>query len=425
MQLLLARFLLLLAAASCVQARFLEKFPDSRQSRISTLRQVSPQLFDCKSSDRAVQAICKILLAHVNKELEKADLRISSEEILFDYNDGKSFILNGGCSSETEIRHIHVEGRLRSSHILSFNGNLISEPLILPYRFPLTIRARIDAKQRFGTRLLGKCVRLSSDSFNINGYLETNADIALGFSLRPSFKKTSDDNYEVHIHPSVALTFNLQNTDLKFDISGVSFLSKIIGTITGFVNTPSVFFKATIAVFKGDSIKGIAADLFKELAILNGAPIVLGIGLLPRSIEQKLYDIFDDPLERKIEKKAMGFGEDLEDKLNSKVKHVLNLNSDGSRVFVIKKDVADLLEQYGLDSDIYFTAPPDPPTPICVGQVCCAPSCGECNEVNCAFRPGGGSNCCPSVIRASYRFCKFVSAPCTTIPFHCYSVSGC
>lgn len=49
---------------------------------------------------------------------------------------------------------------------------------------------------------------------------------------------------------------------------------------------------------------------------------------------------------------------------------------------------------------------------ICSGSVCCPTMCGQCGGSKCQTRPGGGDNCCHSLIKKSGKSCANNGPPC-------------
>lgn len=49
---------------------------------------------------------------------------------------------------------------------------------------------------------------------------------------------------------------------------------------------------------------------------------------------------------------------------------------------------------------------------ICSGSVCCPTACGQCGGTKCQMRPGGGENCCHSLIKAAGKSCASNGPPC-------------
>jgi hypothetical protein len=77
----------------------------------------------------------------------------------------------------------------------------------------------------------------------------------------------------------------------------------------------------------------------------------------------RLHECVLGLLETEAQKAARGFGPDLETKLKADIARALGLDSEGKRVFVIRKDFLDLIAAFGENADIFLPPPPPPPPP--------------------------------------------------------------
>lgn len=329
------------STAAWAQARFPELPVSASKLSILQTKQINVKAFDCRLPNKEIQAVCVTGLRIVNKELAAAGLVVNPNEVLFNFNDPRKIVLAESCSSTTEINNINVKATFKNFQNLNVMGNILSEPLVVPYRVPVKVRAKVDARQQFGLSLFGRCNRLFSDKVCINGALDTNADVVFGINLSPMLKKLPNGNYLVRIKPEIALTFTLESFDLKFEFTGVSFLSRILGVLTTFFTNREKFFDAAISLFRGASLNDIWDKIMSSVGGNYGIPIILGTGLLPRDIEKTLLEIFDDPIERALEKRAKGFQKDIEDKLNDIVRKALKVGPDGTRAFTLKKEIVE------------------------------------------------------------------------------------
>ncbi|PXF44361.1 hypothetical protein BWQ96_05881 [Gracilariopsis chorda] len=324
-------------------------------------KQISPEVLRCKSTNPIVRGICDVALGKVNSELEAAGIAIRKDGVLFTYDDPKHVSIPTGhsCSVTAKVRHKHATAHFSSSSTLRLTGNSISDKLALRLKLPVRVSARVDVRQRFGARFFGKCKRYARDTFSLKAKADTRADVVVGLSLNPSFRKLSNGNFELTLMPVIAALFELDDLDLKFRVSKVSPITPIWTFIVGFKST---LLKSITGLFKGDSLKSIFKDIKRSLLYDFGAPVVLGIGALPRPLETLVFDALSNIAERKIERKAKGVGESLEDKLNDELRRALKLGPDGKRVIVIKGNFLDLLRSSPNTKDL-FVVPPRTVTP--------------------------------------------------------------
>lgn len=322
-------------------------------------KQISANVFTCDSSNELLNAVCQVGLRRINNDLEAAGIAIDQDGLLFTWEDPADKKINTGhsCTVTAKVTNQKASARITSGAMLRFNGNSLTEPFAMRLQLPVVLDAKVDVKQRFGTRILGSCSNTGSDSYDLKATLTTTADAMLGLSFNPSFGMLDSGDYGLVIEPKVAVVSQVRNTDLSFRISGVSPLTPVLTFVHGF---GSSLFKIVTTLFTGDSIKGVLSGLLFDL----GAPIILGIGALPRPLEAEIWDRILKSPQREAEKKAMGFGNDIEEKLQADLRRIFKLQADGKRVFIIKKDIVELVRDLGVNADV-FTEPPISPSVEC------------------------------------------------------------
>lgn len=317
-------------------------------------RQISAEVFTCDSSNALLNSVCQVTLSRINEELSGAGIGIDRNGILFTYTDDKDRKIDTGhsCSVTAQIRKQTAEARISSSSRLDLVVKKITEPFALRLQLPVSVSAQVDVKQRFGFRFFGSCSNTGSDSYSLKASASTTADAVLGINLSPSFGQLNSGDYALILEPQVVVLSSLRNLDLNFRVSGVSPLSSVLTFVHGFSST---VLKSITAIFTGESVSRIIRD---AIPFDIGAPIILGVGALPGFIEQAIWGRLLDFVGHKIEKKAMGFGPDLEDDLQRKLNRALKVDSNGKRVIVIKQNIVELL-QAG-DANVFASIGTDP-----------------------------------------------------------------
>lgn len=322
-----------------IQAREGSPLP-SVLANSAPLRQVSPDVFSCNSSDPVTRAICNVGLQKVNDELSSTGVTISKDGILFEYNDPTDKKINTGrsCSITAAITNTYVSSLFSSSSTFNSSFISISEPMMVSARVPIKISARISAKQRFGARIFGKCKNYGSDSFVMKGDISTVANIAVGFYLNSTISVIPSGDYVLTLRPSAVMMLHIENTDLDFHVSGVSPLSAVW---TSIVSSGTAIFSALDALFDG---KSVLKDLGNSLALSTAVPIVLGVGALPKDLETSLWGLLLDKNVHEFEKRSSEFGNDFETTINNALRKGLKTDSTGTKQYIISKDVVHLLK---------------------------------------------------------------------------------
>lgn len=337
-------------------------------------RQIDPNVFSCDSSDQVVQKICLEALSKINSELSRSGISIRNSGVLFRFEDPDDEHIDTGhsCSVTASVTHKHLSAHFSRSSTLRLSSEALTEVFSLHIRIPVNLNGRVDIRQRFGARILGSCSNFGRDSYSFKGSLETTADVVIGFTLNPSLARVSSSEYALKIQPAFAVMAKLENTDIRnFRVSGVSPITAVATAIVGITST---FLKAATALFTGDDI----ANIFEDAALFDfGVPILLGVGALPGPIERAVFERLSFLGERRAKERAEGFEDSAEDSLNRELTRALNLDKSGSRIFIIRKEVVDLLRQGKQTSKIFDEFESADP-----GQKCYDAACDVCLLTN-------------------------------------------
>lgn len=339
---------------------------------------ISGNVFRCDSSNAAVNSLCKVALQKVNAELNAAGIGVRKNGVLFNFNNAKSQKISTGhsCTVTAEVRHQHYAARILHGARFKLSTKSLTEPLALRLRLPVELSAKITVRQRFGFRGLFKCRRYGRDTYSLNAALSTQANVVIGVTLNPSLGVTKSGDYALVLQPAVAVLAGLENTRLRFRVSGASPVTAVWTHIAGLSSTLT---KSVTALFKGDNVISIIKG---SIAFDIGVPVVLGVGALPDSLETAVWRMLATVLsaKRKLQKKARGFGSDLEDRLNTDIRRALRTGPDGKRVILIKRQFIDLLRAGGKNADIFFDPPVDRSKQCLKGINRLCSECRGCSE---------------------------------------------
>lgn len=366
---------------------------------INSTRQISSDVFTCDSSNNVVNAICKEALSKFNADLRSIGLSIGSNGLLLTYDDPKDSKISTGhsCSVTAKINHKHASVRFSRGARLNLQMDTITEPFLFSLKLPVKLYARIDVKQRFGQRILGSCANIASDSYSFKADASTTSNIAIGFTLDPKIGTTKAGDYIVQIKPRVTSVLSLDNFKLNFKVSGVNPISQVLTSVLGLGST---LLKSVTALIQGDSVSDIVE---KALPFDLGVPIVLGIGSLPGPLERLIWEkLLKTTVVSNVQGRTEEYSNELQESINSKLKANLNLDDNGEKGFIIKKDKISLLLTGASRSDVFIPVPENP-LPACLEGTLefCMPR--NCNGGRCPVIVRTVQN--PSACRASRSGC--------------------
>lgn len=347
-----------------------------------TLRQISPDVFSCTSSDETTKAICTVVLDKVNSELEKSRISIQKDGVLFKYKNKTSIPVDTGhsCTRTAKVTGRYLSAHFLSSASISFSGLSLTEPAALVLNLPVSLQARYDMKQSFGIRRpwpFKGCQHLHGDEFKLHGETSSPAQLVVGFYLSASLGNLSSGDYVVMLRPRAIVMFNLKSTNIDLHISGVNLISGVLSTALGLTSSG---FKALEHLYQGEFSE--AEKVLKKGLVVNVAiPFILGIGRLPRELEIAVWKALLRFGASKIEKEKNGVVESVENKLNAELHKALRVDSSGVRTIVVKKDVLKLKTSGAAVDDILHDLPPLTPFK-CDQQI--PDHCWSCSGNNCA-----------------------------------------
>ncbi|WP_437601125.1 hypothetical protein WMF28_06070 [Sorangium sp. So ce590] len=309
---------------------------------------IAPGIINCDTGPQEVRSLCEMALNRVNSELDARGITIDSNGILFKLDDPTDRKIDTGhsCTVRAEQRHASYTALLKSSASLDITGNSLTRPLAIKLSLPVEYSAKIDVNQTFGYRVLGSCNKSGSDSYSLRGSLATTADIVLGLDLNPKFGLRDNGDYAITLEPRVAVATALRNTNLDLRVSGVSPITPVVTFATGFSSTVA---KSVTALFSGDSVSRIVEG---SAAWDFGAPLLLGIGALPRPLEDAVFGLIESRGEREIERSAARFGPGLQEALQQKLNAALKLEN-GKRVLIVRRDFLQQLTGGAAPSSLF------------------------------------------------------------------------
>jgi hypothetical protein len=318
---------------------------------------ITKDVVDCESGSSAERALCSVVLARVNAELDERGITIDKDGLLFTYDDPTNQAIPTGhsCTVEAKVKNKHATVRLGSDARLDLSGNSLTRPLALKVDLPVAVDAKIDVKQTFGNRLLfGSCNTYASDSYSFKASASTTAELLVAFSFNPSFGEMPSGDYAITLKPTVAVGADLQNLQLDFKVSGVNPITPVWGFVTG---TSSTLLKATDAAVAGNSVKEVFASAGAwDVASL----VVLGIGALPGPAERAIWDFLLDAEARRARAGVDHFQLELQQSLQSKLAQALKLDNNGKRVIMVKREYVELIQQLGNGALVFADLPVDP-----------------------------------------------------------------
>ncbi|KAK4186025.1 hypothetical protein QBC35DRAFT_555229 [Podospora australis] len=325
---------------------------------------------ECSQGDSTVQLLCKLVAAKLNAALAAANTRADRSGLLFSYSDSQDIKIDTGhsCTVTASITSSQANAKLLADASLQFSGNplSLSNPGLFVADLPVELWAKSDIKQKFGTRVLGKCIGAGSDSFSASGSLSTRAHLAVLFTFAPApLRRDSAGNYILTIRPITKVAAQVTDTNINFDIKGVSFLN---GLVTAILGGTSSILKAITHIIKGDSLKAVWKDVLQHVVdVTAGVLLSTPFDLLDNLVELLAQSYIDE----KKNGIAATYSGEMEKTLRAAVSKALKLDSKGERNFVLRADFVDLVARLGEGAPELWLA--EKPAGFCASDA-------ECND---------------------------------------------
>jgi len=310
--------------------------PSSQAITVGEIVNPLEEFLECDTNDSFVQIICNDIQEVVNRELTQANLQLEDGGLLFTQTDNTNRVLDGGCTSKTELRSLTTQVKLRSSASLNLSGNAISEPAMFLVELPVQSSVNARLKTRTGFRDI-KCRELYSDSYTASGSAFGKAKIGVILSLEPKYHYLPG-YHMVQIKPIVDVSASVNARVTNVRIRGANPLFGFLNAIAGFAS--GVFqFSESILRGKGidNTIESLSADVAADIA-QGGAAFVLGaeeVGLGSKAISPFFLTLLaNDFVKSTIREQNL---EQVERDLEEGIKKALKLDENGERFFVFTK----------------------------------------------------------------------------------------
>ncbi|PXF40517.1 hypothetical protein BWQ96_09770 [Gracilariopsis chorda] len=312
-------------------------------------KQISAEVLECSTSNPLKRALCQVVARKVNSSLADAGIQIDRNGLLFSFDDRTHQRIDTGhsCSVTAEIRRKQATARFLTKAHLDFDyGSALSEPVVLSVKVPIRLEAKADLKQRFGAKVFGRCKRLGSDSFSVEAKLSTTADVLIGLTLNPSFLIRPSGEFVVTVKPVAAVLFDFGNTDLDFEVKGLSYVTSLVGPLLGFTSSLT---EGITDLFDGRGVKDMVRNFEDSVLFDLGIPILSRVDNLPRAARDLIFNLLSDVGQREVEKRAEGYGSDFEKLINSKIRSAVRADSNGVREFVVSGEILHKIDTASIE----------------------------------------------------------------------------
>lgn len=282
--------------------------------------------FDCARGDAVQQAVCDDVLEFVNDALDAALLQIERNAPLYVFENTGHVALPTGhsCTHTAKVNYRRLSTRVDAEDGIPLQLESLSEPVLLLREYPAIVDARVGAQEEFGVRVLGKCVRLGSDSYSATGSSGTRAKLSFAFTAGPQSLERVGRSVRVTLKPTVAVSSAVDTSNVPLtEVSGRD-LGSIAGLILGI---PGTLLRTAGDLFEGESVRGTFArftdSLLRDLTFA-AAPLA----------PEFVIDQLRSALLRGQQQAQAGFANELQEELQSQIGEVLGLDAKGELILV-------------------------------------------------------------------------------------------
>lgn len=322
--------------------------PSVSAKTIGELVNATESYLECNNLSWHENAICEKVAVDVNDLLNNSGVTFNNgsvERTVVPLVPPQALATGHSCSHTASVPNSLARITLNASGEFDFNGNSVSEPAIFIMRLPVGVYVKIDFKEQWGYRnIFGHCSEYATDNYYADLYANTIIHSAMLFSLEPKLLgKTPDGDYLIEISPVFHIDSSLESFSGSFNLNDQSPFSSVLTFISG----------STTFVLSG-SYSLLTWDKDRFLADLS----VYGYDLAYTALHgittlQDISGADKNFVEREVTKRvntaAADFNEngmiraktELETKIYNQISNALQLNSEGRRTFIVKKEVVN------------------------------------------------------------------------------------
>ncbi len=157
-------------------------------------------------------ALQRLLLEKIRRQIEQANLALNQGELLF--SDTRYNIAPDSGCTRTEVRRLHTDITLESDTQLGLSFSSLYEPVRVTVDLNARIAADGRAKQIIGFRL-GSCQDLATDNFSFTATGNAQLSVSVELRLNPTL---STSNRTLVLRPVVNLEGQLSRQNIQVEV---------------------------------------------------------------------------------------------------------------------------------------------------------------------------------------------------------------
>lgn len=302
------------------------------------------QFLECKSLNWYEQEICQAVAREVNHRLNEKGISFNNGDVVFRQDPiiAPQRVSTGhACTHKAWIEGSHAEVRFASSGSFTFNSSSVDEPQLLMLTLPVSVYARVGLREWWGYNLLGSCNKSAEDNYYADFSVNTTIRQLVTFSLEPKLlgERTAQGDYQIKIKPIFMVEGQLTPFSAQFGVHNRdNFFSGFMTYLTG---RASFIGEGNLALYSFD------AAAFVDALVTWGIDLVQAFGSPLLELDDNVLglDHFEAAVERaakkRINREYSGMTHSFEEDTYRKIAAALELDANGERTLVIKKEVVD------------------------------------------------------------------------------------
>lgn len=322
---------------SVANAKTIGELVDSTQSYL-----------ECKNLSWFENAICEEVAANVNESLNSSGITFNNGDIerwTIPLVPPQYIPTGHSCTHTAQVTDSHAKITLLGSGQLSFSGNSVSEPKMFVMNLPVSVYAKVGFKEQWGRRtLFGHCNEYATDNYYADMYANTTIYQAMLFSLEPRLleERTASGDYIIEISPLFHVDATLDDFSANFNVNGRSPFSSIITFLSG-TNTFMASGAFDLLTWDKEGFKTDLEAYGYDLAysILHGVMDLGDIISDTNYVEKKITNFVNSAAQDYASYGLVRDKTELETKIYSKISNALQLDNEGKRRYIVKKEVVD------------------------------------------------------------------------------------
>lgn len=292
-------------------------------------------ILKCNTGRVFEDSLCLALKKRIQPLIGVSELSVNTGDLLFKYTESEVVPIDTGnnCEYTANITHLQASAKFLESARINIELNDLSYPIMYMHSLPVEILVDATVEVTTGVKLLGYCVKNPVvDEFFAHGALSTTSHLGLYFEVNPKLSRALNGDYVASIQPRIEVLSALEDTNVKYDLSGVNIFTGAYIALMG----------STTTLFNGInnfSDAGTVNMIFQDALIDIGVGMALTSEAMGGPVDFYVDKTIEALAAQEVSKSNDNFTQSLENQLQNGLQQGLSLDQYGRLIFAVADDL--------------------------------------------------------------------------------------